>query len=177
MSTINSNYAALSSYSTSQTVQKRTSQPSSAPPTHGPQRGGSPGDRLVQELAADGVDEETALAIKNDIENLFTEAQANGAQGPSEAFKESVDAVFAEYGLDTEEYLPAPGGPGGRKGPRGPGGPPPAAKNTESATETESESEQEDLLSIIEKLAENESDPAKLAALVVDAFYGFDQSV
>ena len=181
MSTINTSYAAASSTAISSAAQSTTqrSASASAPPPP-PQGGESPGDRLVSQLAADGIDEETALSIKSEIESLFTEAQANGERGPSDAFKDSVDAIFEKHGLDSDEYLPGPGGrgQGGPGGPGGLGGPPPAGgpgrPSTESTTETEASSEEDDLLAIIEKLADTESDPATIASLAVDAFYGFD---
>ena len=122
---------------------------------------------LSDALAAGGVDESTAAAIKTELNAVIEASFTEGEGRPDPAsIKEAVDGVFEKYGLEASEILRKPNGPppGGR--------PAPGASNSQSA-----EADQyEDLLQMIQDLAENESDPAKLSQLIVDALYGLDKT-
>lgn len=123
--------------------------------------------QLNDTLAAAGVDESTASAIKSELDAVFEASFAEGEGRPDSAsIKEAVDGVFEKYGLNASDILRKPNGPppGGR--------PAPDASNSESAEDDQ----YEDLLQIIQDMAENESDPAKLSQLIVDALFGLDKT-
>ena len=78
-----------------------------------PPRGEGMTARIDQALAAAGVDEETAAALKADLTAAFEESRASGSTPPDpEAMKSKVDAIFEEYGLDASEILGPPPGRG-----------------------------------------------------------------
>ena len=73
----------------------------------------------MKSLASAGVDEETAAAIKSDLKAAFEEAFSSSDLQPNpDSIKETVDGVFAKYGLDASSILGEPGEGGARGGRR-----------------------------------------------------------
>lgn len=164
------------SYTSTQATVAQRSAASGATQGERPERVGlqqGPEQRLEQALTEAGVDAETTEAIKTELKAAFEEGLSEGGGPPSEELQAEVESIFESYGLEASDFLGRPGGPGAGGPP--PGGPPPAAGG-ESETE-ETSSENSELLSLIEQLSEEESDPTKLAELIVDAIYGVDETV
>lgn len=164
-------------YSTTQ--QQVIQNASAAEFTQRPQGSGvNPEQHLQQALSEAGIDSETSEAIQEELKALFEESFSSNEGRPDDSLKEKVDSVFENYGLDASEILGQPGA--GRPSGPPPGGPPPGgpppSSNDESTTTDESSTDESELLSLIESLAEEESDPKKLAELVVDALYGLDET-
>lgn len=128
--------------------------------------------RIDQALAAAGVDEETAEALKADLTAAFEGSRASGTTPPDpEAIKSTVDAIFAEYGLDAKEILGPPPGRGahgardaGSPGDRRPG----AGEETAEPRQT--------LLELLNQMSNEGASSDELSQLLVDALNGLDQT-
>ena len=140
--------------------------------------------QLDQGLAEAGVDEETAESLKSDLQTALDSvfSSAEGQPDP-EAVRDAVDSVFEEYGLDASEIMGAPPTGGPPPGGPPPGGPPPsdssdsADSTTESSLLSSTTEQDDDLLSFISMLSSEETDSASMAQLMVDAYYGIDETV
>ncbi len=164
-------------------VSTAAAQYTSASMSTGPMRGSMDpsqmADRMEQGLDAAlteaGVSEETRTALEADIRAAMEEDMADGTPSDPEAMKETIDGIFAEYGLEAEDYMP--------QGPPPGGGPPPEGGmgGTESSSTTQSEA----LQSLIETLqSAAEEDGADLGSLLdqfsqdaMDIMLGIDTTV
>ncbi|WP_428305555.1 hypothetical protein [Lacipirellula sp.] len=124
-------------------------------------RQGALEDRLDQALSAAGVDEKTADALKSDLQEAFDKAKSEGKLSDPESMKSTIDAIFAEHGLDAKEIL------GGKFGPQ--------ALN-EAVGPKEGEDSRKTLLDLLNRMAKEGSSSADLSELLLDAVKGFDQT-
>lgn len=137
----------------------------------GPQstREGGMAARIDQALAAAGVDEETAAALKADLTAAFEESRASGSTPPDpQAMKSKVDAIFKEYGLDASEILGPPPG----RGMHGAGAQGGCQPNSGDATEENRQT----LLELLNQMAEEGASSEELSQLLMDAVQGLDES-
>jgi hypothetical protein len=135
-------------------------------------REGGMGTRIEQTLSAAGVDEETAEALKADLTAAFEESQASSAFPPDpEAMKSTVDAIFAEYGLDASEILGPPPGRG-MHGVGSPGG----GEGCQSNRGEETDEKRQTLLELLNQMAEEGASSEELSQLLIDAINGLDQT-
>lgn len=135
-----------------------------------PTRGGGMAARIDQALAAAGVDEETAAALKADLTAAFEESRALGSTPPDpQAMKSTVDAIFEEYGFDASEILgPPPGRDMHGACPQG-GRQPNSGDATEENRQT--------LLELLNQMAEEGASSEELSQLLMDAIQGLDETV
>ena len=119
-------------------------------------------DRLDQALSAAGVDDETAEALKADLQEAFDEAKKAGTLGDPVAMTSTIDSIFAEHGLDAEEVL------GSKFGPQ--------ALREAVGSAREGEDSRKTLLDLLNRMAKEGSSSADLSELLLDAVKGFDQT-
>lgn len=116
---------------------------------------------LDQALSSAGVDDETAAAIKAELQVAFEEIQSSGQFPPDRnTMKKTVDAIFTKYGLDAETIF------GRTKARLASAEPKLDASNMNAQT----------LFDLIEALAKELSSPDYLAQLLSDALKGLDES-
>ncbi|BBO34405.1 hypothetical protein [Lacipirellula parvula] len=125
-------------------------------------RQGALEDRLDQALSAAGVDEETANALKSDLQEAFDKAKSEGKLSDPESMKSTIDEIFAEHGLDAKEIL------GGKFGPQ--------TLNEAVGPPKEGEDSRKTLLDLLNRMAKEGSSSADLSELLLDAVKGFDQT-
>ena len=119
-------------------------------------------EQLDQALTAAGVDDETAESLKADLQEAFDEAKAEGKLGDPAAMKSTVDAIFAEHGLDADEVL------GSKFGPQLLGEAVGAAREGDGKLQA--------LFDLLNRMSQQGSSSADLSALLLDAVKGFDQT-
>ena len=120
---------------------------------------------LEQALAGAGVDAETAKSIETELQQAFQASKDSGQFPPDPAtMKETVDGIFAKYGLDAEEIMGPPPQHGGR---------PPQGQYGSS---TESDDATATLTELLQQLADNGATPEDLAQMFADAIAGVDQT-
>jgi hypothetical protein len=137
-----------------------------------PPRPGGMAARIDQALAAAGVDEETAAALKADLSAAFEESRASGTTPPDpQTMKSTVDAIFAEYGLDAKEILGLPHG----QGAYGAGG---AGRQSDCQSNSGEETDEtrQTLLELLNQMAEEGASSEELSQLLIDAINGLDET-
>jgi hypothetical protein len=158
-------FASLRSSSAESSAETLTTEPE-------PTREAGMAARIDQALASAGVDEETAEALKADLTAAFEESRASGTTPPApEAMKSTVDAIFAEYGLDANDILGPPPGRGahGAGGTRSPGDRQPnAGEETAEPRQT--------LLELLNQMSNEGASSEELSQLLIDALNGLDQT-
>jgi len=156
---------------------------------------------LNEKLTAAGVSEEVREAIQTDIRAAMESEMSSESRPDPEAMKETIDGIFAEYGMNAEEFMQGPppgggpggpppgGGPGGPPPGGGPGGPPPGGGpggpggtgGTDGTSDTKADALQELLEELQESLEDEESDTDASTLLdqfseqVMDLLFGFDE--
>jgi hypothetical protein len=152
-------------------LQSTSAENASAAPELGTEstRSGGMEARIYQALAAAGVDEETVAALKADLTAAFEESRASGSTPPDpQAMKSTVDAVFAEYGLDASEILgPPPGGGMHGAGPQG---------GCQPNSSDAAEENRQTLLELLNQMAEEGASSEELSQLLMDAVQGLDET-
>ena len=138
---------------------------------------------LNEKLTAAGVSEEVREAIQTDIRAAMESEMSSESRPDPEAMKETIDGIFAEYGMNAEEFMQGPppgGGPGGPPPGGGPGGPG-GAGGTDGTSDTKADALQELLEELQESLEDEESDTDASTLLdqfseqVMDLLFGFDE--
>ncbi len=120
-------------------------------------------------LEAAGVDEETVDAIKSDLRAAFEDVLSSGEFPPDPAtMKETIDGVFAEYGLDASEILGEPGVKGGGGSP-----PPPPTDGYESTSTSDTATS---LFELLQSYEQEDASASDMAGLLVDYLFGLDEA-
>jgi hypothetical protein len=140
---------------------------------------------LSEKLTSAGVSEDVRAAIQTDVRAAMEAEMSSGSRRDPEATKETINGIFAEYGLNAEEFMakgPPPGG-GGRGGPGGPGGP----GGAQGANNSKADALQE-LLETLQEESDDEDDEEgsvtdtstlldQISEQIVDLLFGIDEEV
>jgi hypothetical protein len=131
--------------------------------------------RIDEALESAGTDEETADAVKSELKAAFEEILSSEESPPDPAvMKETIDGVFAKFGLDASEILGQPGGPSFNGGG---GSPPPPPANDGYADSASSTSDgTKTLIEFLESLDQQGTSPSDAAAMLVDFLFGLDET-
>ncbi len=146
---------------------------------------------LSEKLTSAGVSEDVRDAIQTDVRAAMETEVSSGSRPDPEAMKETINGIFAEYGLNAEEFMakgPPPGG-GGRGGPGGPGGPGGSGGpgGAQGAKNSKADALQE-LLESLQEESDDEDDEEgsvtdtstlldQISEQIVDLLFGIDEEV
>jgi hypothetical protein len=145
---------------------------------------------LNEKLSAAGVSDEVRDAIQTDIRAAMETEVSSESRPDPEAMKETIKGIFAEYGLNADEFMPqgpppggGPGGPGVPGGPGGPGG----AGGTQSSEDSSKADAIQTLLESLQEASDEADDEEsdtdvnsmldQLSEKLMDVLFGIDEEV